>query len=112
MRYHPISKGDLISDFLTMVPLPTRERCQITPMSIEFEFATLFDKQVMYLFKFSAQGCDLAPFVGNAMGLKSKYPLRLSHHCTLSIRSTTQISTYLDMHDYDYLLVIAIASRE
>ena len=55
------SKRNLISEgILTLVPLP-KKKCQICPLSRKFEFPAF---TVNNLFKFSAQGRDLAPFFG------------------------------------------------
>ena len=47
-----------------------QKKCQITILSRKFELSTHSTKQLTYLFKFSAQGSDLAPFIGNGTKVK------------------------------------------
>ena len=65
-------KGGLISEsILTLVPLPTKG-AESLPWEEKSNFPPF---SVNNLLKFSAQGSDLAPFVGN--GTKPKIPFEI-----------------------------------
>ena len=65
-------KGGLMSEgILTLVPVPTKNDKSLDSATINFEFPTLNSKQLIQIL------CSESDFL--AMGLKSKYLLRLSH---------------------------------
>ena len=57
--------------FLTLIEA---KRQTLSEINLQGQFVVKGGK-----FKLSAQGRDLTPFLGNAMGPKSKYLLRLSY---------------------------------